>query len=162
MATLDWVFAVIVAISLAVGAWRGLVFEVLSVMGWIASFVLAQWLAPDVAAWLPMGEAPPALRHAVGFVLVLVVTVFAAALLSALARKMIEAVGLRPVDRLLGALFGVLRGVVIVLAVSVVFQMTPLRDTQAWSDSVGAEAATKVLRGLKPMLPEQFWQYLPG
>ena len=64
MATLDWVFLTVLAASLALGAWRGLVYEVLSVLGWIAAFVLAQWLAPDAAAWLPMGRSGEALRYA--------------------------------------------------------------------------------------------------
>jgi membrane protein required for colicin V production len=49
-----------------------------------------------------------------------------------------------------------------VLAVAVVAQMTPLRDTQVWSESAGAQAAAQALKGLKPLLPERFGQYLPG
>ena len=162
MATLDWVFAAVLVLSLAVGAWRGLVFEVLSVTGWIAAFVLAQWWAPAVANWLPMGQWSPTLRYAVGFVVVLVGSLFAAALLAMLAKKLIEAVGLRPVDRILGAAFGLLRGCVIVLAVTVVAEMTPIKDTQLWNESAGAQASAKALKGLKPILPERFGQYLPG
>jgi membrane protein required for colicin V production len=162
MATLDWVFAAVLVLSLAVGVWRGLVFEVLSVAGWIAAFVLAQWWAPAVAQWLPVGQWSATLRYAAGFIVVLVGSLFAAALLAMLARKLIEAVGLRPVDRILGAAFGVLRGMVIVLVVTVVAQMTPLKDTQLWSESAGAQWATRVLKGLKPILPEPFGQYLPG
>jgi membrane protein required for colicin V production len=55
VAVLDWVFVAVLVASLMLGAWRGLVYEVLSVMSWIAAFVLAQWLAPDVAARLPHG-----------------------------------------------------------------------------------------------------------
>ena len=66
MATLDWVFLAVLLVSLALGAWRGLVYEVLSVLGWIAAFVVAQWLAPDAAAWLPMGSAGNGLRYAAG------------------------------------------------------------------------------------------------
>ncbi len=145
MATLDWVFAAVLVLSLAVGAWRGLVFEVLSVAGWVGSFVLAQWWAPAVAQWLPMGQWSPALRYAAGFVVVLVGSLFAVALLAMLARKVIEAVGLRPVDRILGAALGLLRGFVIVLAVTVVAQMTPVKDTQTWNESAGAQASAKAL-----------------
>jgi len=162
MATLDWVFAAVLVLSLAVGAWRGLVFEVLSVAGWVAAFVLAQWFAPEVAQWLPMAQFTPALRYAVAFVVVLVGSLFVAALLAMLARKLIEAVGLRPIDRLLGAAFGVLRGLVIVLAATVVVQMTPLRDTQTWREAVGASASTRALKALKPLLPERFGEFLPG
>ncbi len=162
MATLDWVFAAILVISMAIGLWRGLVFEVLSLAGWLASFVLAQWWAPAVAAWLPLEQWSPPLRHAAGFVLVLVASLVVAVLLARLAKKLIEAVGLRPVDRILGAAFGLLRGFVIVMAVTVVAQMTPLRETQMWSESAGAQAAAQALKGLKPILPERFGQYLPG
>jgi membrane protein required for colicin V production len=42
VAALDWIFAAVLLASMAIGAWRGLVFEVLSVAGWVASFFLAQ------------------------------------------------------------------------------------------------------------------------
>lgn len=162
MAPLDWVIAGALAFSLLLGAWRGLVYEVLSVAGWLAAFVLAQWLAPDVAAWLPMGQAAEMMRYAAGFVLVFIGAVFAAGLLAFVAKKLIEAVGLRPVDRVLGAAFGLIRGALIVLAASVVCLMTPLKDTQAWNESVGSDMAQTTLKALKPILPERFGQYLPG
>ena len=161
MATLDWLFVTVLVGSLLLGAWRGLVYEVLSVFGWIAAFVLAQWLAPDAAAWLPMGRSGDALRYAAGFVLVFVVVAFAAGLLAWLLKKVVEAVGLRPVDRTLGAAFGLVRGVVLLLAAAVVVNMTPLHSGQWWTESRGAGVSTTVLKGLKPVLPERFGQYLP-
>ncbi len=162
LAPLDWVFLAVLALSMALGAWRGLVYEVLSVAAWVAAFVLAQWLAPDMAAWLPMAKSSEVLRYAAGFVVVFVGALFAASLLAWLAKKLIEAVGLRPVDRVLGAAFGLVRGGVIVLAATVVVQMTPLKDTEGWNESAGAAIASKLLKGLKPILPERFGQYLPG
>ena len=161
MATLDWVFLAVLLASLALGAWRGLVYEVLSVLGWIAAFVLAQWLAPDAAALLPMGSAGEALRYAAGFVLVFIGTAFAAGWLAWLVKKLVEAVGLRPVDRTLGAAFGLVRGAVLLLAAATVIHMTPLRGGQWWTESKGAGVSTTVLRGLKPVLPERFAHYLP-
>ena len=75
--------------------------------------------------------------------------------------ELIEAVGLRPVDRTLGAAFGVVRGVVILLALAVVVNMTPLRTAPWWTEAAGAEVSTAALRGLKPVLPGEFGQYLP-
>jgi membrane protein required for colicin V production len=54
MASTDWILLAVLAASLLLGVWRGLVYEVLSVIGWIAAFLLAQWFAPDVAEKLPM------------------------------------------------------------------------------------------------------------
>jgi membrane protein required for colicin V production len=162
MSALDWVFAAVLVLSVMLGGWRGLVYEVLSVAGWVAAFVLAQLFAPDVAEWLPMGSSAESLRYAAAFVLVFIGAAFVAGLLAWLAKKLIEAVGLRPVDRVLGAAFGVLRGVVIVLAVAVVFQLTPLKTTALWTESAGAPWAVATLKSLKPILPEPFGQYLPG
>ncbi|MCY7318759.1 MAG: CvpA family protein [Ramlibacter sp.] len=161
MATLDWVFVGVLVLSLALGAWRGLVYEVLSVLGWMAAFVLAQWLAPDAAALLPLGRVGEGLRYAAGFVLVFVVAAFLAGLVAWLLKKAVERVGLRPVDRTLGAAFGLVRGGVLLLAAAVVVNMTPLQSGQWWTESMGAGVSTAVLRGLKPVLPESFGRYLP-
>lgn len=162
MAPLDWIFLTVLALSLALGAWRGLVYEVLSVLGWIAAFVLAQWWAPDAAGWLPMGQAGETLRYAAGFLLVFIAVAFAGGLLAWGVKKLVAAVGLRPVDRTLGAAFGLVRGAVLLLALAVVVNMTPLHAGQWWIESKGADVSTTVLRGLKPVLPERFGQYLPG
>jgi membrane protein required for colicin V production len=162
VAPLDWVFLAVMAASFILGALRGLVYEVLSVFSWIAAFILAQWFAPDAAALLPMGGAPETARYAVGFVLVLIGVVFAGGLIGWLIKKMVEAVGLRPVDRALGAVFGLMRGVVLLLALAVVVNLTPLRSGEWWTESTGAGVSTAALKQLKPVLPERFGQYLPS
>jgi membrane protein required for colicin V production len=62
LAPLDWVMVALLLASFLLGAWRGLVYEVLSVISWVAAFVLAQWFAPRVATVLPMGGTAEALR----------------------------------------------------------------------------------------------------
>jgi membrane protein required for colicin V production len=162
MAALDWVFLAVLAASLLLGAWRGLVYEVLSVISWVAAFILAQWFAPQAAALLPMGGSGQAVRYAAGFVAVFIAVVFAGGLLAWLIKKMVEAVGLRPIDRTLGAAFGLLRGAVVLLALAVVINMTPLQRGEWWTESKGADVATGVLKEMKPVLPERFGHYLPG
>jgi len=161
MPVLDWIFLLVLLASLALGAWRGLVFEVLSVLSWIAAFVLAQWLAPDAAQWLPVSGMAPAIRYAAGFVAVFIAVVFAGGLLAWLIKKLVEAAGLRPADRALGAAFGLVRGVVLLLAAAVVMEMTPLKSSEWWRESGGAGVSASALRGLKPVLPEEFGVYLP-
>jgi membrane protein required for colicin V production len=161
MTSTDWILLALLAASMLVGAWRGLVYEVLSVMGWIAAFLLAQWLAPDVAEKLPMKDTGETLRYAAAFVLVFIASVFAAGLVSALMKRLISAVGLRPVDRILGALFGLFRGLLLLLALSVVVHMTALQESDWWADSKGGPMLITLLKGLRPMLPEKFGAYLP-
>ena len=162
MATLDWVFLAVLAASLLLGAWRGLVYEVLSVASWVAAFIVAQWLAPDAAALLPVDRAPEAGRYAAGFVVVFIGVVMAGALLAWLTKKVVDAVGLRPIDRTLGAAFGLVRGGVLLLAVAVVINMSPVRRAAWWTESQGAGISMATLKGLKPVLPERFGHYLPG
>lgn len=160
MAVLDWILLTVLLVSLVVGAWRGLVYEVLSVLGWAASFYVAQWAAPQVATLLPLQSASEPVRYAAAFVLIFIAAVFAAGLLAFLLKKLVEAMGLRPVDRTLGAAFGLVRGLILLLAATVVISMTALRSSNWWLESQGAVALTATLKGLKPVLPEQFAKVL--
>jgi membrane protein required for colicin V production len=161
MSPTDWILLAVLIASMLLGAWRGLVYEVLSVIGWIAAFLLAQWLAPEVADKLPMQNSGETLRYAAAFVLIFIASVFAAGLVSALMKKIISSVGLRPVDRVLGAFFGLFRGLIFLLALSVVVNMTALQESDWWVDSQGGPMLITLLKGLRPMLPEKFGAYLP-
>ena len=160
MTALDWILAAVLVFSLLLGALRGLVYEVLSVLGWAASFYAAQWFAPQVATLLPLQSASDPVRYAAAFVLVFIAAVFVAGLLAALLKRLVDAIGLRPVDRTLGAAFGVLRGIIMLLAVTVVMDMTALKSSAWWQESKGAGVLTATLENLKPLLPEQFAKYL--
>lgn len=161
---MNWVDIALLAVllvSILLGLWRGLVYEVLSVAGWVLAFIAAQRFASPVATVLPMDGFAPALQLAAGFALVFVGVAFAAGLVSWLVKKLVASVGLRPVDRLLGAVFGVARGVLILLAVATVVSMTPMRTEQAWAGSPVAAGLSQGLSALKPVLPEAVAQYLP-
>lgn len=160
MTTTDWVLLAVLGFSMLLGAWRGLVYEVLSVLGWAASFFAAQYLAPTVAGWLPLQSSSNTVRYAAAFVLVFVAGVFAAGLLAFLLKKLIEAMGLRPVDRTMGAAFGLVRGVILLMAAAVVIDMTALKNSEWWQESRGAPVLSAALKGLKPLLPEKFANYL--
>jgi membrane protein required for colicin V production len=123
--------------------------------------VLAQWFAPDVAAHLSMSGAGEPIRYAAGFVIVFVASIFAGGLVAFLLKKLVAAVGLRPADRMLGAGFGLVRGVLLLLAVTVVVGMTPLHTSVWWTEATGPQMTGMVLKGLKPLLPQDFGKYLP-
>ena len=161
MVALDWIFIAMLLLSLLIGAWRGLVYEILSLGTWVAAFVLAQWFAPLAAQYLPMAGATEMVLYAAGFVLVFIGAVFAGSILTWLVSRLFQAAGLRPADRVLGAVFGAMRGVVLLLVAAVLVSMTPLHADTWWTDSVGARWATAAVKGLKPALPQEFGKYLP-
>ena len=150
----------VLVFSMLLGAWRGLVYEVLSVLGWAAAFYAAQWFAPQAAFWLPLDSVSEPVRYATAFALVFVAAVFAAGLVASLVKKLIDGFGLRPVDRTMGAAFGLLRGVILLLAATVIMNMTVLKSSPWWQTSQGAILLTTALKNLKPVLPEQFAKYL--
>jgi len=135
MSTVDWVLLACVLASMLLGAWRGLVYEVLSLLGWLVAFVVARIWAADVALWLPMQDWDMQLRYAAGFVLLFVLALFGWGLVSWLSRRLIEAVGLRPVDRTLG---------------------------QWWQDSALAPWLMQALAAVLPQLPQEWGRYLPA
>ena len=160
MAVLDLAFGGVLLFSMVLGAWRGLVYEVLSVVSWIAAFVLAQIFAPDAAHYLPLHGSSEVVQYAAGFAVVFIVCAFVGGLLAFLISKLVAAIGLAPVDKLLGAGFGAVRGVVLLLAATVVVGMTPLHTQGWWHEATGPRIATAVLRGLAPLLPQEFGKYL--
>jgi membrane protein required for colicin V production len=161
LSAVDWMLLAVLCLSFLLGLWRGIVQEVLSLAGWVAAFYVSQIYAPMAAAWLPMEGSSQMLRYAAGFVVVFVAVLVATVLVSFVVKKLISAVGLGPLDRLLGSLFGLMRGVVILLAVTVLVGMTPMRETEAWKQAQGARWLQQLLHVLKPVLPADFGKYLP-
>nr|WP_319563319.1 CvpA family protein [uncultured Rhodoferax sp.] len=160
MAALDWIFFGVLLTSLLLGLWRGLVFEVLSLLSWIAAFVLAQWLALDAAQYLPMSGSSDVMRYAAGFVLVFVAAVMLGGLVAVVVKKLVSSVGLSPFDRALGAMFGTVRGVLLLLVATLLVAMTPVKSSSIWQESIGVRVAEVMLKGLKPMLPPDFAKFV--
>jgi len=158
----DWALLAVLAASLAVGVWRGLVFEVLSLLGWVAAYITAQVLAPLVATWLPIGAPGSALNQGAAFAATFVAALVVWALASRLLRALIHATPLALIDRVLGAGFGLLRGAVLLLAVATVVALTPAARSSAWQHSQGAAWLGALLAGLKPVLPVAVARHLPA
>ena len=152
----------ILLLSMVVGAWRGLVHELMSLAGWLTAFVTAQWLADDVARWLPVWrEAAVQVRYALSFVLVFVASMFVAAVVSWLLGKVVSTAGLRPADRTLGGIFGLARGLVVLLALAVVVHLLGMRNESWWRESHMTPVLEMLLAGIKPVLPQTLQAYLP-
>ena len=147
-------------LSLAVGAWRGLVFEILSLVGWAIAFMCARWWGPAAGALLPVSAGNTAVATAIGFVVVFIATAFAAGLVSSLCRRLVTTVGLRPVDRTLGAAFGFLRGLLVLLALAWVVEVTSLHESAWWQESAVAPLLRYGLEGVQPLLPASLAQFI--
>jgi membrane protein required for colicin V production len=163
--SLGWVdlaLLAVLALSIVIGLWRGLVFEVLSLVGWVVAYFAAQWLSPTVATYVPIGSPGSALNQGAAFALTFIAALILWGLLARLARLLISATPLSVPDRVLGAGFGALRGVVLLLAIATVVALTPAVRAPAWRTSQGAVWLDVLLQELKPVLPNEVAQHLPA
>ena len=152
---LGWVdiaMLAVIGVSALVGALRGLTFEILSLLGWVAAWFAGVWLGPVLAPHLPIGTPGSPLNgiaaFACAFLVVLVLWGLGARAVAALVGKTL----LRPLDRLLGAVFGLARGVLVLLALAAIVSFTPASASSAWRESQGAAWLNSILRELLPSL----------
>lgn len=164
-ADIGWVdltlFAMI-AVSVLVGLWRGLVFEMLAVLGWLAAYFAAQWFAPDLAPHLPIGASGSALNHAAAFAVVFLLALVIWGVAARVVRMLVRAVPvISTADRLMGAAFGLVRAVVLLLVIATVVGLTPLTKSQAWQQSRVVVWSNGFLQSMKHVLPADFYRHLP-
>jgi membrane protein required for colicin V production len=162
MGWIDIVLLAVLALSVLIGLMRGLVFEVLSLAGWVVAYFAAQWFARDLAPHLPVGAPGSAINHGAAFVLTFVVVLIVWSFLARLISMFIKASPISAGDRILGAGFGFLRGMVVLLVVATVVALTPLAKSAGWQASQGAVWLKDVLNGLKPVLPPEVARHLPA
>lgn len=162
VSAVDWGLLAVLVISVLFGAWRGMIYEVLSLLSWAVAFVLASLFAADMGASLPLGKTSEAVRDVAGFGSVFVLTLVASALLIAVLRRLVNTVGLRPVDRALGAIFGLARGGVLLMFLVVLAAKTPLHRSAEWQASVGVKVVASWVKVMVPMLPSEVARYIPS
>ena len=153
MTVFDYAVLAIVAASILLGAWRGLVSEVLALAAWVAALLAGRALAPEMAPVFGEWLQEPALRYAAAFIAIVVAVLVAAALLRLALSKLLRAIGLGPLDRFLGAVFGVARGVLVVLLCVLIGGLTALPQQAWWRQAWLAPPLETAVLAAKPWLP---------
>src|SRR6516165_6956989 len=122
LAILDWVLVLIVLLSVLQAISQGFFYESFALAGVVAGYLLAAWEYPRVAAWYAPRVNSQWAADIAGFFTIFVVVVLLAGVVGRIARWAVNGVGLRWFDRLLGGVFGFVRGAavctVIVLALA--------------------------------------------
>ena len=154
---LGWVDIALLAVfglSVLIGLWRGFVFEIVSLLGWVVAFIIANTLGPLLAQFIPFGDVGSPVRLWVAYILVFVLVLLTCTLLARMLRALVSATPLSFVDRLLGGLFGVARGALILVVVGMLVSLSPYSASATWKSSHGALWLGMALEGLKPVLPQ--------
>ncbi len=164
LALLDMLVLATLLLSMLLGAWRGLVYELLMLVGWVVAFFAARLLVPQLLpqASAYFSNAAPQALYAGVFIVLFIVLTFAWGLLASLAKKLIQMVGLRPVDRVFGACFGVVRALVLLLVLAMVVQAAGWQSQSWWQQSTSAAWLAQGLAQALPSLPQSWGRMLHG
>ncbi|MEW6514426.1 MAG: CvpA family protein [Pseudomonadota bacterium] len=155
MTPFDYFVLAVMAISLLVGVTRGVVSEILALLAWLAAFIAARMWAVPAGSLLLTEVSDPLWRQLVGFTAVFVAVLVGFALVRWVTGLLLKAVGLRPLDRMLGALFGVVRGLLVLLALVLLAGLTPLPQQQWWRHAMFAPPLESAVLAAKPWLPPE-------
>jgi membrane protein required for colicin V production len=154
MTIFDYVFLLILAVSIAISVIRGLVREVLSLASWIGAFIIAKYGAPVVSDWMSGLIDHPKMRIAFSFVLVMVAVVLLFSFLSLQLVKVVKMTGLSGTDRALGAFFGLARGVLVAVVLVLLLSLTPLPRESWWRNAFFRYPLETMASWMQPRLPE--------
>lgn len=152
MTGFDFAATAILLVSLLLGLWRGLVYEVLSLLGWPLAFVLSKLFAGNVAPLMPIAQEPA--RVAVAYAVVFIAALVVWGVLVWLISKLVKTMGLGWLDRVLGGLFGLLRGGLVVLVLVWLVGLTHIPERPFWRDAQMSKAAENVALLTKSWLPD--------
>ena len=160
MTIFDYLVLFVLAASIIISTLRGLVREILSLVSWIVAFVVANMYGAQLAPMLPAMIPGDMVRLIVAFIALFIGVRLLMGLLMMAVDALIKASGLSLADRGLGGLFGLARGIVIVLAGVMVAGMTDLPKQEFWTQAMLSPMAETGVRTVKPFLPQSLSQHV--
>lgn len=160
MTIFDYLVLFVLIASVVISTLRGLVKEILSLLGWIVAFVVANAYGAALAPLLPEVIPGATARLIVAFIALFLGVRILMGLLSLAIGAVVEATGLSLADRGLGGLFGLARGIVIVLAGVILCGMTAIPQQAFWRDALLSPIAESGARTVKPFLPAALAQHV--
>lgn len=161
MTSFDYIVLAIVGASALLGLLRGFVKELLSLVAYAAAFVAAIWWGPRVSTWLNVFIENDLLRTAAAYAAVFIVILLLVGLLNITLGTLIDKTGLTPADHGMGAIFGFLRGMLIVLVLVALAGYTELPQEPWWRDARLSGAAEQGIQQIKQLLPPSLASWLP-
>lgn len=149
----DYAILGIVGLSVLVSLWRGFMREAIALAAWVIAFFVALNFSDRVAGHLVEYISVPSVRQAAGFGLAFVGTLFVGGVVNLVVGQIVDSTGLGATDRLLGVVFGVLRGVLIVAILVLLAGMTPVVNDPWWHQSQFLPHFQALALQLRALLP---------
>jgi membrane protein required for colicin V production len=153
MTWFDYAVFAVLGLSAVVGIARGFVREVFALAGWIAAAALGVLFAAQLATLMPASFATPLVRTVIAFVVLFLGVLIFSGIAGTFTARLLRAAGFGIADRTLGAVFGVARGALIVLAAVLAAGLTALPAEPFWRQAKLAPPLETAAIAVKPYLP---------
>ena len=159
----DYAIIGVLALSILVGVWRGFIGEVFALAFWVVAFWVAWTFGPTLAEQFSASISVPSVRVVLAYALCFVAVLVAGAIIGFLLRKLISGSGLSGTDRLLGMVFGLVRGAALVVLMVLLMKFTPVVRDDWWQSSRLLPTFEAGAQWVTEKLPENIAKYLePG
>jgi len=152
MTGFDFAVTGILLVSMLLGLWRGLIYEVMALLGWPLAFVLSKLFVGDVASLLPL--VPESSRVALSYGLMFIAVLIVWAVLTRLLSKLLKVAGAGWADRVLGGLFGILRGGLVVLVLVWLVGLTNYSGHPFWRGALASRTLEDAALLTRTWLPD--------
>lgn len=158
MTSFDYAVIAIIGLSALVGWWRGFMYELFSLIGWLAAYVVARTFSAGMVSYVPEAVGPENIRSAAAFAALFIATLIAGALFAWFLARLAKFAGLGGMDGKFGAIFGMLRGALVVIALVWLGGLTDLPQLPFWRNALSSKPLQQAALYAKDYLPEQVAQ----
>jgi membrane protein required for colicin V production len=157
MTWFDYAVFAIVGLSLLLAVFRGVVREIAALAGWAAALILSGLFAQQLAQWLPPALSPM-LRAVIAYLVIFLGVLLLSGLAGVLLAKLFRVAGLGLTDRAVGALFGLVRGALIVFVAVMLAGLTSLPREPFWREAALSGPIETAVLAARPVLPKDLAQ----
>ena len=155
MSFIDILVLLVLFASLIFGFFRGFVKELLSLMAWAFAFFVAYYFSSRVAINLPF-EAEFSIKYVGSFILIFIFVLIVSSILIKYISSFVYKIGLGASNIILGGLFGVLRGIIIVYFLIFLIEKTSFVDEPTWQYSNSIILIKLIVEKTFPYLPQDW------
>lgn len=141
-------------LSALVGWWRGFMYELFSLIGWLAAYIVARTYSAQVTPYVPLAVGAENIRSAAAFAALFIVTLIVGALFAWFLARLAKFAGLSGMDGKFGAIFGMLRGGLVVIALVWLGGLTDLPQLPFWRNALSSKPLQQAALYARDYLPE--------
>ena len=160
MIWVDYAISFLISVSAAIGLFRGFIKEAFALFTWIVAIGIGLHYSRDFAVLLQTVISYPSARIASAFILLFFMTLIVGSLISFILNHLVEKTGLTGTDRLLGMLFGIVRGAVLISVIVMLAGVTPLPEDSWWKQSLLIPPFQSLAIWLKEHIPSELMGYI--